>query len=103
MDCYIVMGSTGEYEDHFTWPARVCLEKDTAEMLAKDFNKILEDLGVHRNSGTNMQYHEFDREQITFDPNFGLDYTGANYYVEPCPFNDEPPTQDDIKETYEVD
>lgn len=99
--CYIIMGACGQYDDHCEWPARVFLNKETAEKVCEDFNNELRRLGYHySNDGTVEDYWDIT---VPFDPYLEMDYTGAGYSVTESIFNDMPPTQDDINETYEVD
>lgn len=99
--CYIIMGTTGDYEDAYDWPARVFLEKATAEKVCEDFNAWLREHNIHYERGQFLE--GYADVVVPFDPYFSTDYTGAKYHVTECIFNDIPPTQDDINETYEVD
>jgi hypothetical protein len=95
------MGACGLYDDHYEWPARVFLNKETAEKVCKDFNDQLRLRKIHYESPENIT--DYWDITVPFDPYFTCDYTGAGYSVTESIWNDVPPTQDDINETYEVD
>lgn len=81
MTVYLVMGTTGEFEDHQEWVASVCRAKRTADVRARKLNEIAVGSKRKYNSAT-AKTHLLDQLREAGDVAPRLDYTGIEYHVD---------------------
>lgn len=82
MQIYIVMGSTGEYEDYTTWVSKCFLDKHLADQF-KINCQIYADRCINKyNSKENDFCHKQNKVMDESpDPFFSIDYTGTDYSI----------------------
>jgi len=92
MKVYTIKGSTGEYEDFYTWTIPSCfLKKENAiNYLITLKNKLSE---LKANDTMSWQNYIDNSEKIRqemykLDSKFHLDYTGVNYDIEELEIKD---------------
>lgn len=73
---FLVMGSTGEYDDYHEWVVCVYREFDSAQDHAKMANEESAKL-FSENSGRTFINHKG-----VYDENMHIDYTGTTYFIE---------------------
>lgn len=78
MPIFLVMGSTGEYDDHHEWI--VCAYRDVES--AQTHAKLAEEDAAKRYTGRLGHAPIFERHDSPFDACMQIDYTGTSYYVE---------------------
>jgi hypothetical protein len=88
MTIYIIFGATGEYSDHRRWIVKACASEDQATKFVDKINKWLVKNDFHydrNNRGTWENDYERRHDAVCpLDPKFHCDYTGTEYYYEPC-------------------
>jgi hypothetical protein len=94
MKSYIVMGHTGEHDDHSQWlvasytdPERAISHRDLANEQAKQFGGDHWGVGYCDEDG-NRNWDEFEKLRVKqrvatspYDPQIVVDYTGAWYTI----------------------
>jgi hypothetical protein len=82
---YVVRGSTGEYSDRWEWLVKAFTDKITAENFVNDCSAIARREFDNANKSSSFWGYEKSSE---LDPNFSMDYTGTNYYLEEVELQD---------------
>ena len=92
---YVLYGTTGEYEDKFTWRVCAYLDKDKAHARLDLLNQVLIRNGVYSGDGfldleywqSNESENAMDEMKIITDgdPELRVDYTGSRYCIEEIP------------------
>ncbi len=78
MKAWVVIGSTGEYEDFHEWNVVVYTNKAVAEKHMKLANK----------EAKNPKYVKDDMQKNPYDEQFHMDYTGTSYDIEELEISD---------------
>lgn len=73
---FLVMGSTGEYDDYKEWVVCGYREFESAEHHAKMANEDAAKFFAENNGKT------FIKPKSAFDENMHIDYTGTRYFIE---------------------
>lgn len=73
---FLVMGSTGEYDDYHEWVVCAYRDYDSAEYHAKMANDECTKLHEENNGKTYIKI------KSVFDENMQIDYGGAKYFIE---------------------
>lgn len=76
---YIVVGSTGEYEDRTEWNVKAFTSDTTAEALAERLNRWC---GEHHVATGDEKPDLNIEEKPGEDPDFRVSYTGTEYGIE---------------------
>jgi hypothetical protein len=76
---YLVVGSTGEYDDYRTWTVKAFKNKEKAE----EFKKACQDIS---DNYSKQSYFDLINPESELDSNFTMDYNGVEYYVETVSF-----------------
>lgn len=81
---YVVMGQTGEYSDHHSWPVCAYASEEDAERHA--VAAAARALRIKREDDARDHTMRWDKGWIAeqmggLDPDIRMDYTGTDYYV----------------------
>lgn len=87
MNIYVVMGTTGEYEDRKEWLVMAFTKEDKAKRHADDC------AGYALENGVSAQHFNYDNkseiiENNPYDAHMQIDYTGTRYYYEKVELGD---------------
>lgn len=82
---FIVVGETGEYSDAQWWLVRAFDERGPAESFCKVLNDWLCENEISTAFDSKIDHRKRRSLKCPHDPQFQLDYTGANYYVTEVP------------------
>ena len=80
MQIYLVIGTTGEYEDTYEWVSKAFTSKQVAEQFLKKCNDYTYTAPLKANG--NKDYYDEKWIENSPDPKFYCDYTGARYNLE---------------------
>lgn len=84
---YVIVGTTGEYNNSCEWNACAFLDERKAEVFCDGLNIKLKHLGAHVSQDAEKLYRDRTvhanacEVMEKFDKNFRLDYTGTEYEV----------------------
>lgn len=77
---YIIVGSTGRYDDYIEWNFCAYADKSAADFMCNNLNEKLKELGLYVANHDYYALNEKPKEIMkTFDPKFYCDYTGSSY------------------------
>lgn len=82
---FIVVGRTGEYEDHYSWMVSACRERDQAEALAKELNEVASSISRRGNLSIEQREQVEELLRASGDRQASVDYTGSYYKVSEVP------------------
>lgn len=80
--CYVVYGTTGEWEDYSVWNVCVYPRRSSAEAHARKANEWCQENGC----ASRRSSWDEDSPKNPFDSKMQVDYTGTRYGVTPIPF-----------------
>lgn len=77
IEIYVVIGSTGQYDDRYEWVARAFTSQEAAQDFVNEASAIAR-REFQRAKESPLGFWSYVRKH-ELDPNFSLDYTGTSY------------------------
>lgn len=88
-EVFVVVGSTGEYDDQRSWNVQAFASREHAQRLCNFLNLTLGNYGCDYGSEDLSNRDECLKILTFLDSLASISYTGSRYYVISIPFKDE--------------